>query len=76
MTNDLIVKNQSLALPLPTGNLDHQSGQDVIHILEELNERGITLIMVTHDPNIAARARETIRLVDGLILPNGQRVAA
>jgi predicted ABC-type transport system involved in lysophospholipase L1 biosynthesis ATPase subunit len=34
------------------------------------------MIMVTHDPNIAARARETIRLVDGLIMPNGQQAAA
>jgi len=49
----------------PTGNLDHQSGMDVIHILEQLNERGITLIMVTHDPEMGQRARRQLRMVDG-----------
>ncbi len=49
----------------PTGNLDHKSGLDVIHILEELNARGITLIMVTHDPEIGLRARRHLRMVDG-----------
>mgnify|MGYP001812104516 CR=1 FL=1 len=41
----------------PTGNLDHKSGQDVIRILEELNERGITLIVVTHDAEMGQRAQ-------------------
>jgi putative ABC transport system ATP-binding protein len=49
----------------PTGNLDHKSGLDVIRILEELNARGITLIMVTHDPEIGLRARRQLRMVDG-----------
>ncbi len=49
----------------PTGNLDHNSGLDVIRILEELNARGITLIMVTHDPEIGLRARRHLRMVDG-----------
>jgi putative ABC transport system ATP-binding protein len=60
----------------PTGNLDQQTGIEILELFDELRAGGQTLIMVTHDPNIAARARETIRLVDGLILPNGQRVAA
>ncbi len=49
----------------PTGNLDHKSGMDVIHILEQLNQRGITLIMVTHDPEMGQRARRQLRMVDG-----------
>jgi putative ABC transport system ATP-binding protein len=49
----------------PTGNLDHKSGMDVIHILEQLNERGITLIMVTHDLEMGQRARRQLRMVDG-----------
>ena len=49
----------------PTGNLDHKSGQDVIRILEDLNERGITLIMVTHDPEVGQRARRQLRMMDG-----------
>lgn len=49
----------------PTGNLDHKSGTDVIRILEQLNERGITLIMVTHDPEMGQRARRQLRMIDG-----------
>ena len=49
----------------PTGNLDHKSGQDVIRILEGLNARGITLIMVTHDPEMGQRARRQLHMMDG-----------
>ena len=60
----------------PTGNLDQETGREILELFDELRAGGQTMIMVTHDPSIAARARETIRLVDGLILPNGQQVAA
>lgn len=49
----------------PTGNLDHKSGQDVVRILEELNDRGITLIMVTHDAEMGQRARRQLHMMDG-----------
>ena len=49
----------------PTGNLDHRSGQDVIDILEGLNAKGITLIMVTHDHEMGQRARRRLRMMDG-----------
>lgn len=49
----------------PTGNLDHQSGQDVIRILEGLNDRGMTLILVTHDQEMGQRARHQLRMLDG-----------
>jgi putative ABC transport system ATP-binding protein len=51
----------------PTGNLDHGSGHEVLQTLEQLNDRGITLIVVTHDPEIGDRARRHIRMVDGVI---------
>ncbi len=51
----------------PTGNLDSASGNEVIEILEQLNRKGIVLIVVTHDPEIGGRARRRIRLVDGRI---------
>jgi putative ABC transport system ATP-binding protein len=60
----------------PTGNLDQETGKEILELFDELRSGGQTMIMVTHDPSIAARARETIRLVDGLILPNGQKAAA
>lgn len=49
----------------PTGNLDHKSGMDVIRILEQLNTRGITLIVVTHDLEIGQRARRQLSMIDG-----------
>ncbi len=51
----------------PTGNLDRASGQDVIEILERLNTGGITLVMVTHDPELGRRAQRQIHMVDGAI---------
>ncbi|MEW5755120.1 MAG: ABC transporter ATP-binding protein [Pseudomonadota bacterium] len=57
----------------PTGNLDRSSGAEVIHILERLNRDGITLIVVTHDPEIGQRAREQIRIVDGSIVEHIRR---
>ncbi len=52
----------------PTGNLDRHSGHDVVEILESLNQRGITLIVVTHDPDLGNRAHRKLRLVDGRIV--------
>jgi putative ABC transport system ATP-binding protein len=49
----------------PTGNLDRASGAEVIHALEGLNARGLTLILVTHDPQLGTRARRRIRMQDG-----------
>ena len=51
----------------PTGNLDRVSGQEVINIIEALNQKGLTLIMVTHDPELGKRSKRRIRMVDGLI---------
>jgi putative ABC transport system ATP-binding protein len=51
----------------PTGNLDSESGAEIIHILEQLHRRGRTLIVVTHDPKVAARAGRTVHLLDGKI---------
>ncbi|HID44709.1 MAG TPA: ATP-binding cassette domain-containing protein, partial [Chromatiaceae bacterium] len=51
----------------PTGNLDHQSGLDVVEILEALNDRGITLIVVTHDAELGRRARRQLHMLDGRI---------
>jgi putative ABC transport system ATP-binding protein len=52
----------------PTGNLDHTSGEEVLSSLEALNDRGILLLVVTHDPEVAARARRHVRMRDGGIV--------
>jgi putative ABC transport system ATP-binding protein len=51
----------------PTGNLDTKTGQEILAVFDELNAKGHTVLLVTHDPNVAARARRIIRIVDGLI---------
>jgi len=52
----------------PTGNLDRASGKDVIDLIEHLHARGITLVMVTHDPELGARAPRRIHMLDGRIV--------
>ena len=51
----------------PTGNLDTRSGGEIMAIFDELNEAGNTIIMVTHEPAIAAHARRILHIRDGLI---------
>jgi putative ABC transport system ATP-binding protein len=51
----------------PTGNLDTATGEELLDVFDDLNARGITLIFVTHDPEVAARAKRTVHLRDGLI---------
>ncbi|MBC7315917.1 MAG: ATP-binding cassette domain-containing protein, partial [Chloroflexi bacterium] len=51
----------------PTGNLDTHSGQEIMQILGTLNAQGRTIVMVTHEPEIAIHARRTIHVRDGLI---------
>ena len=51
----------------PTGALDSQTGDEILSIFEQLNEQGITIIMVTHESEVAERAKRTIWLRDGLI---------
>jgi macrolide transport system ATP-binding/permease protein len=52
----------------PTGNLDSKSSEEIIQFLGEMNQKGITVILVTHEPDIAAHARRIITMKDGQIL--------
>jgi len=60
----------------PTGNLDQNTGREILDIFDELCRAGQTLIVVTHDPGIAAHAHRTLTLVDGRIVSDESRVAA
>ena len=57
----------------PTGNLDRATGDEVVRLLEELNARGVTLLVVTHDAALGARARRCLRMEDGAIRRDERR---
>jgi putative ABC transport system ATP-binding protein len=51
----------------PTGNLDSQMARSVLELLEDINGRGTTILMVTHDPELAARANRNVHIIDGQV---------
>ncbi len=61
MKPDLILADE------PTGNLDRASGQEVIASIEDLNREGMTVVVVTHDPDLGGRTRRQVRMLDGRI---------
>jgi len=71
------VMNPSILLAdEPTGNLDRASGNEIIEVLQKMNREGLTLLVVTHDPEVGNRARRVIRLVDGRVAHDGPAAAA
>ncbi len=69
-----VVGNQSMILAdEPTGNLDTAHGQEVMEMLQQLNEEGTTIVMVTHSPSHADYARRTINLLDGHVVTESMR---
>jgi putative ABC transport system ATP-binding protein len=69
----IVMQPRILLADEPTGNLDTQSGEQILAILEGLSQRGITLAVVTHDPAVARRADRILSLRDGEIV---QRISA
>ncbi len=60
----------------PTGALDTATGKDIMTLLQKLNESGMTIILITHDPHVASYARRVIRLVDGQIVDDQGRAGS
>ena len=58
----------------PTGNLDSKSGQDVMNLLKDLNNNGQTIIIITHEDNIANQSNRIIKIKDGLIEEDNKNV--
>jgi putative ABC transport system ATP-binding protein len=71
-----LITNPSLILAdEPTGNLDSKTGAEIMRLFDELNQRGNTIVVVTHEEDIASHARRIVRLLDGRIVddaPNAQ----
>lgn len=64
----MVMEPSVLLADEPTGNLDTDSGNGIVRLLEEMNARGLTIIMVTHDPEVAGHARRVLRMLDGRLL--------
>jgi len=67
IARSIVMKPSVLMADEPTGNLDTKSGVEIIAILEELNNQGLAVLVVTHDPNLGGRAQRQIKMVDGKI---------
>ncbi len=64
-----LVNNPPLLLAdEPTGNLDSRSGEEILNIITDLNKQGVTIMIVTHDRDVAARCKRIINLKDGRIV--------
>jgi putative ABC transport system ATP-binding protein len=64
----LVTQPQVLLADEPTGNLDSERSVEIMELLSNLNRDGITIVMVTHEPDMAAYSRTIVRFKDGLVL--------
>jgi putative ABC transport system ATP-binding protein len=55
----------------PTGNLDSNTGEEIVRLFEELHRAGHTIVLVTHEPKLAARCPRAVRLSDGKVIGDG-----
>jgi putative ABC transport system ATP-binding protein len=70
IARSIVMEPEVLLADEPTGNLDSTSGSEIVELIEELNQGGLTLILVTHDKEIGKRSNRVIRLLDGKIIFN------
>ena len=70
IARSIVMEPEVLLADEPTGNLDSTSGAEIVELIEELNQGGLTLILVTHDKEIGKRSNRVIRLLDGKMISN------
>ena len=67
----LVTQPSLLLADEPTGNLDSKTGEEIVGLFLDLHARGNTIILVTHEPKLAARCPRAVRIVDGLVIADG-----
>ncbi len=67
----LVTEPSLLLADEPTGNLDSRTGEEIVALFVDLYEKGNTIVLVTHEPRLAARCPRAVRIVDGLVIADG-----
>jgi putative ABC transport system ATP-binding protein len=67
----LVTQPSLLLADEPTGNLDSRTGEEIVGLFLELHQKGNTILLVTHEPKLAARCPRAVRIVDGLVIADG-----
>ena len=67
----LVTQPSLLLADEPTGNLDSRTGEEIVRLFLDLHEKGNTIVLVTHEPKLAARCPRAVRIVDGLVIADG-----
>jgi putative ABC transport system ATP-binding protein len=67
----LVTQPSLLLADEPTGNLDSRTGEEIVHLFLDLHRKGNTIVLVTHEPKLAARCPRAVRIVDGLVIADG-----
>jgi putative ABC transport system ATP-binding protein len=67
----LVTQPSLLLADEPTGNLDSKTGEEIVRLFHDLHARKNTIVLVTHEPRLAARCPRAVRLVDGLVIADG-----
>ena len=67
----LVTQPSLLLADEPTGNLDSRTGEEIVRLFLDLHSKGNTIVLVTHEPKLAARCPRAVRIVDGLVVADG-----
>jgi macrolide transport system ATP-binding/permease protein len=74
IARSLVNRPSLLLADEPTGNLDSRTSEEVLSVFEQLNEEGVTIVLVTHDEEVARRAKRIVRIRDGVVEGEGTRL--
>jgi putative ABC transport system ATP-binding protein len=63
----LVTEPRLILADEPTGNLDSHTGEEVLELFHQLNDAGVTIVLITHDSDVAVRATRQIHVLDGMV---------